>query len=183
MCQPLDDGRAQGERQRNQRGADDDDARCAGGQFRAPQAVTRSGRLGRDQIDQVTQVACRLRQPPLAKAGIDASLELLHGGPDVVSGQLNLVSGGARFHHVTTVGLATNVAYMFTTSTTAVTANNRTNRAMAMREAIAVGVSLRLGRGSGSERPDVCADSGGVAPGATPPPGSRPGVRAGSGSG
>ena len=54
---------------------------------------------------------------------------------------------------------------------------------MAMSPTTIAGVNLRLGRGSGSDRPDVCAESGGVAPGATPPPGSRPGVRAGSGSG
>lgn len=54
---------------------------------------------------------------------------------------------------------------------------------MAMRPTTIAGVNLRLGGGSGSDKPDVCAESGGVAPGETPPPGSRPGVRAGSGSG
>jgi hypothetical protein len=54
---------------------------------------------------------------------------------------------------------------------------------MATRLTTVAVVNLRLGRGSGSDRPDVCAESGGVAPGGTPPPGSRPGVFAGSGSG
>lgn len=37
--------------------------------------------------------------------------------------------------------------------------------------------------GSGADRPEVCPASGGVLPGLTPPPGSRSGVFAGSGSG
>jgi hypothetical protein len=69
------------------------------------------------------------------------------------------------------------------TSTAAVAANNRTKTAMATRLMTIVGVNRCLGRGSGSEIPEVCAESGGVDPGATPPPGSRPGVCAGSGSG
>ena len=36
--------------------------------------------------------------------------------------------------------------------------------------------------GSGADSPDVVPESGGVDPGATPPPGSRSGVREGSGS-
>lgn len=37
--------------------------------------------------------------------------------------------------------------------------------------------------GSGSDNPEVCGASGGVLPGATPPPGSRSGVLSGFGSG
>jgi hypothetical protein len=61
--------------------------------------------------------------------------------------------------------------------------NNNTKTATATMPATVAGVYLRLARGCGSDRPDVCAESGGVSPGRTPPPGSRLGVRAGSGSG
>src|SRR5882757_6879813 len=72
---------------------------------------------------------------------------------------------------------------MFTMRRTAVATNNSRNTARARRLIIAVRVSLRRGGGCSSDRPEVCADSGGVEPGVTPPPGSRPGVLAGSGSG
>lgn len=55
--------------------------------------------------------------------------------------------------------------------------------AMAMKLATTVGVNFRRAFGCGAESPEVCAESGGVDPGATPPPGSRPDVCAGSGSG
>ena len=61
--------------------------------------------------------------------------------------------------------------------------NSAMNATRATRERTAVGVSFRRGRGSGSPSPEVCAESGGVEPGETPPPGSRAGVSAGSGSG
>ena len=54
---------------------------------------------------------------------------------------------------------------------------------MATMLATTAGVNFRLARGWGAERPEVCAESGGVDPGATPPPGSSPDVCAGSGSG
>jgi hypothetical protein len=68
-------------------------------------------------------------------------------------------------------------------SPTAVAANATTKIANAMSETICVGVYRRRGVGSGSDKPEVCADAGGVAPATTPPPGSRSGVCTGSGSG
>ena len=79
--------------------------------------------------------------------------------------------------------IRSNAHHIFKTSSTAVAMNNRTKTPMAIRPARAAGVSLWRGRASGSDRPEVCDESGGVDPGATPPPGSRPGVLAGSGSG
>jgi hypothetical protein len=55
----------------------------------------------------VTEVACRLGQPSLAEACVDAAFELRHGVPDVASGQLDLVTGRTRLHHATTVEVST----------------------------------------------------------------------------
>src|ERR1700712_1506009 len=68
-------------------------------------------------------------------------------------------------------------------SATATAANNSTKTTTAMRLTTARGVSLRLGGDWCSDNPDVCAESGGVDPGGTPPPGSRSGTCDGSGSG
>ncbi len=68
-------------------------------------------------------------------------------------------------------------------SNTPTATNTAINSTSPMIAATDVGLYLCLGRGAGSPSPEVCAESGGVAPGATPPPGSRSGVSAGSGSG
>ena len=63
--------------------------------------------LALDQNDQLTQVARRLGQPSLAEAREDAALKVRDGGPDMASGQLDLISGRARTCHVMTVGART----------------------------------------------------------------------------
>jgi hypothetical protein len=54
---------------------------------------------------------------------------------------------------------------------------------MAITEMTAVGVIFRCATRSGADSPDVWAESGGVSPGSTLPPGVSPGVVAGLGSG
>jgi hypothetical protein len=108
--QPLDDGRAQAEDERDERRRDDRDSRGAGSQRRAPKAVARLVRLALDQNDQVTQVARRLGQPSLAEAREDAAFEMRNGSSDVVNGQLDLVAGRAGTCHVMTVGVPTATA-------------------------------------------------------------------------
>jgi hypothetical protein len=105
--QPFEDGRAQAEGKRDQGHGDDHNARGPGAQRPAPQPVTRLIRLALDQNDQMTEVARGLGQPSLAEAREDAALEMRHCGPDMVSGQLDLVAGRARTCHALTVGVNT----------------------------------------------------------------------------
>ena len=57
-----------------------------------------------DQRNQLAEVARALGQPSLAEAREDTALEMRHGGPNMVSGQLDLVAGRARACHALTVG-------------------------------------------------------------------------------
>ena len=95
------------EDQREQRGRHDRDACGTGGERRAPQTDVGFPGLGLHPVDQLAEVTHRLGQPPLAEAGMNAAFELRHGGADVVSGKLDLVSGRAGLRHATTVGVFT----------------------------------------------------------------------------
>jgi hypothetical protein len=66
--------------------------------------------LAVDQNDQLTEVTRSFRQPSLAEARIDATLEMRHGGPDVFRGELNLISSRTGTCHLTNVGVSTPTA-------------------------------------------------------------------------
>lgn len=69
------------------------------------------------------------------------------------------------------------------TRATATAAKTRTSIATAIIAMTPDAGKCLTAAGSGADRPEVCPASGGVLPGLTPPPGSRSGVFAGSGSG
>ena len=105
MRKPFDDSRAQAEDQREKRGRHDGDARGTGGERRAPQTDVGLPGLGLHPDDQLAEITHRLGQSPLAEAGMNAAFELRHGGSNVVSGKLDLVSSRAGLRHATTVGV------------------------------------------------------------------------------
>ena len=102
-----EDGRAQAEDEGDHRRTNDRDACGARYECPTPKTVVRLLCLTLDQHNQLTEIARGLGQPSLTEAREDTALKMRHGGPDMVSGQLDLVAGRARACHALTVGVNT----------------------------------------------------------------------------